>query len=87
MVTFARGNLATGDWLQRMPPQDVIFCRNVLIYFDEETTRSVAENLHDALVPGGYLFLGHAESLSRVPTRLTTVRRPGAVFYQRPEHE
>ena len=86
MVDLLRGNLATADWRAKLPAQDVIFCRNVLIYFDDRTMGGVAESFHDALVPGGYLFLGHAESLSRVPTRMTTVRRPGAIFYQRPEH-
>jgi chemotaxis protein methyltransferase CheR len=68
-----------------VPQQDVIFCRNVLIYFDPESFRRAAQGLHDALLPGGYLFLGHAETLSRVPTRLVPERRPGAVFYRRPE--
>ncbi|MEX2572453.1 MAG: protein-glutamate O-methyltransferase CheR [Gemmatimonadota bacterium] len=85
MVTFQRANLADRTWPASLRRLDVIFCRNVLIYFGEATTRQVAEAFHDALVPGGYLFLGHSESLSRVPTRLEAVRRPGTVFYRRPE--
>ena len=43
---------------------DVIFCRNVLIYFDKPTQRAVLERLCQHLRPGGYLFLGHSESLA-----------------------
>ncbi|PUE36082.1 protein-glutamate O-methyltransferase CheR [Limnohabitans sp. Jir72] len=52
--------------LTRLPDSperfDIIFCRNVLIYFDPNTQRKVLQNLHDKLVPGGFLFLGAAES-------------------------
>jgi chemotaxis protein methyltransferase CheR len=85
MVTFRRANLASEDWLAGLPRQDVAFCRNVLIYFAEESTRRAVEGLYRALQPGGYLFLGHAESLSRIPTRFEAERRPGTVFYRRPE--
>lgn len=85
MVAFQAANLADAGWAAGVPQQDVIFCRNVLIYFDAPSIRRAAQGLHDALVPGGYLFLGHAETLSRVPTRLVPERRPGAVFYRRPD--
>jgi chemotaxis protein methyltransferase CheR len=85
MVAFRRANLVDESWTREIPAQDVIFCRNVLIYFGEENTRKAVEGLYRALVPGGYLFLGHAESLSRVPTRLEAERRPGAIFYRRPD--
>ncbi len=42
---------------------DFIFCRNVLIYFNEDSQRKVVNGFYDALVPGGYLFLGHSESV------------------------
>ncbi|CAN5704734.1 protein-glutamate O-methyltransferase CheR [soil metagenome] len=85
MVTFRRANLVDDNWAATLPKQDVVFCRNVLIYFGEESTRQAVEGLYRALTPGGYLFLGHAESLSRVPTRLEAQRRPGAIFYRRPD--
>jgi chemotaxis protein methyltransferase CheR len=85
MVAFDRANLADGAWTARLANQDVIFCRNVLIYFGEDTTRFVADSFYKALRPGGYLFLGHAETLSRTPTRFETLRRPGCVFYRKPE--
>jgi chemotaxis protein methyltransferase CheR len=84
MVEFRQANLVSGRWAKSLPPQDIVFCRNVLIYFDDESMRGAIENLYGAMAPGGYLFLGHAESLSRIPTRLRTERRPGAIFYQHP---
>lgn len=82
---FEQGNLVAPDWPDSVPVQDVVLCRNVLIYFEEEALRRAVENLYRVVRPGGYLFLGHAESLSRVPTRFIPERRPGAVFYKRPE--
>lgn len=63
---------------------DVIFCRNVLIYFDDAARRTAAENLYENLVPGGYLCLGHTESMSRVSPLFEVRRYADAVVYQRP---
>jgi chemotaxis protein methyltransferase CheR len=63
---------------------DVIFCRNVLIYFDDASRRVAAENLYDALVPGGYICLGHTESMSRVSPLFEVRRHADAIVYQRP---
>jgi chemotaxis protein methyltransferase CheR len=82
---FQQGNLVDPAWAGSMPLQDVVFCRNVLIYFDDTGVRRAADNLYRVIRPGGYLFLGHAESLSRTPTRFVPERRPGAVFYRRPK--
>lgn len=87
LVTFRRGNLVDEEWPAAVPRQDVAFCRNVLIYFGPESTRRAVSGLYRALDAGGYLFLGHAETLSRTPTRFETERRPGAVFYRRPERD
>jgi len=83
-VEFRTVNLADPDWPRGLPPQDVVFCRNVLIYFDTDALRRAAQGLHSALAPGGRLFLGHAESLSRVPTPLVAQRRPGVIHYRKP---
>jgi chemotaxis protein methyltransferase CheR len=62
MVSFARHNLV-GVW-QMSGPMQVIFCRNVLLYFDRPTQRRVIAAFHDILTPGGYLYLGATETVS-----------------------
>lgn len=64
---------------------DVIFCRNVLIYFDDESRALAARHLWDALVPGGFICLGHTESMARISDRFALRRFPDAMVYQRPE--
>lgn len=54
-------------------PMDIIFCRNVLIYFDKETQAQVIRRLVDCLKPGGHLFLGHSESMSETDLPITQV--------------
>ncbi|MGA2926813.1 MAG: protein-glutamate O-methyltransferase CheR [Solirubrobacteraceae bacterium] len=63
---------------------DVVFCRNLLIYFDEAASLRAVENLFGALRPGGFLFLGHTESMSRVSSIFEPVRFPQTTAYQRP---
>ena len=85
LVRFRQVNLVHPGWWEKLPPQHLILCRNVMIYFGEDGIRRVAEGLYNALAPGGYLFVGHAESLRQVPVPLRLERRPGALFYRRPE--
>ena len=66
-------------------PADVLFCRNVLIYFSDEAIQRAIQLFHDTLAPGGYLFLGHAESLARVTSSFTPIRFQGAIVYQKPQ--
>lgn len=72
-IKFRRLNL-----LEQSPPGDerfqVIFCRNVMIYFDRETQARLVRRLRDRLVPGGYLLVGHSESLTGLNHGLKTVR-------------
>ncbi len=63
---------------------DAVFCRNVLIYFDERSRRRVIENLYARLVPGGYLFLGHSESLVNMTTAFELVHLSEDLAYRRP---
>ena len=62
---------------------DVIFCRNLLIYFDEARRQRVADALHDALRDGGYLCLGHSESMSRISPRFQVRKFADAIVYQK----
>jgi chemotaxis protein methyltransferase CheR len=64
---------------------DVIFCRNVIIYFDTHTTQQVLTQFHNALAPGGYLFLGYSESLFRLFDGFELTEVAGAFLYRRPE--
>jgi chemotaxis protein methyltransferase CheR len=84
MVQLRHGNLMDPASYEGLAPLDAVFCRNVLIYFSDTTTRRVVHLLHEALAPGGYLFLGHAESLSRITDRFTPIRFQGAMVYQKP---
>jgi chemotaxis protein methyltransferase CheR len=63
---------------------DVIFCRNMLIYFDDASRRLAAENLYESLLPGGYICLGHTESMSRISPLFEVCRYDDAIVYQRP---
>src|SRR5262249_13119731 len=79
-AVFRRINLVEGfSWRQLFP---VIFCRNVMIYFDRPTQERVVQKLAAALEPGGYLFVGHAESLARISQCLEYVR---PAVYRKPE--
>jgi chemotaxis protein methyltransferase CheR len=63
LVEFLIVNLIKDDWPFK-DPFDVVFCRNVMIYFDAETQRRVLERIHRVMKPGGILFVGHAENFS-----------------------
>jgi chemotaxis protein methyltransferase CheR len=63
---------------------DIVFCRNVLIYFDDTSRRLAAENLYESLMPGGFLCLGHSESMSRISALFEVRRFADAIVYQRP---
>jgi chemotaxis protein methyltransferase CheR len=85
LVSFRGGNLLDLASWEGLPPLDAVFCRNVLIYFSDETIQRAVRLFHDVLAPGGYLFLGHAESLARVASSFLPIRFQGAIVYQKPE--
>ena len=63
---------------------DVIFCRNLLIYFDDLSRRQEAETFFDAMNPGGFVCLGHSESMSRISSLFRVRKFPEAIVYQKP---
>ncbi len=85
MIRFDGLNLAAPVWPAVEPASlDVIFCRNVIIYFDQPTIVGVMERFHDALRPGGWLFLGYSESLFKISNRFEMHEVGGTFNYQRP---
>lgn len=83
-ITLHQVNVCDTAAMQPFRDFDVIFCRNVLIYFDELSSRRAAENLYGAMRPGAYLFLGHSESMSRISPIFMPTRLPEGIVYQRP---
>jgi len=83
-VRFSPVNLVATAETQPHGQFDVIFCRNVLIYFDDASRRIAAENLYENLAPGGFICLGHSESMSRISPLFEVRRFDDAIVYQRP---
>jgi chemotaxis protein methyltransferase CheR len=84
IVNFVQMNLASPVYVGKM---DLIFCMNVLIYFSEERRRSVVQRFYDALEPGGYLFLGHSESISKMPVKFQAIVLGDCIMYRKPTAE
>ena len=84
-VEFTRVNLAESADTRSYRDYDIIFCRNLLIYFDDLSRQKAAEVFYDALNPGGYICLGHSESMSRITSLFRVRKFPEAIIYQKPE--
>ena len=84
-IRFTRANLIDPSEMARYRGFDIVFCRNVLIYFDDSSRRIAAENLYDCLGAGGYICLGHSETMSRISPLFRVCRFSDAIVYQRPE--
>jgi chemotaxis protein methyltransferase CheR len=72
-VTFQHANLIDGEW-DVSARMDIIFCRNVMIYFDKVMRRQIVAGFHRRLKNGGHLFIGHAETLGDIDHRFVQVR-------------
>lgn len=83
-LSFCRVNLHDFESQRRFRNFDIIFCRNMLIYFDDISRRKAAGTLYDALNPGGFVFLGHSESMSRMSSLFRIRKFPEAILYQKP---
>lgn len=83
-VRFTPCNLMDAAAMATQGRFDVVFCRNVLIYFDDASRRLAADNIFDALGPGGFVCLGHTESMSRISPLFRVCRYADAIVYRRP---
>jgi chemotaxis protein methyltransferase CheR len=82
-VDFFQLNLSDKKDMARQGNVDVVFCRNLLIYFDEVSCQAAIASIFETLLPGGFLFLGHSESMSR-GSRFIPRRLGDCTVYQRP---
>lgn len=83
-VEFSHVNLTDASHTRRFRDIDLIFCRNLLIYFDDLSRRVAAEAMYDAMTPGGFICLGHSESMSRISSLFSVRKFPDAMVYQKP---
>ncbi|TYP56133.1 CheR family methyltransferase [Thermosediminibacter litoriperuensis] len=81
-INFAWANLLTGV-PEDLAPFEVVFCRNVLIYFDDVSRERVLKNLYKVLVPGGYIFFGHADFMGKFSTIFRPERIGGHLVYRK----
>lgn len=82
-VTVSRLNLVEGRQFALKTKMDIIFCRNVIIYFDRETQTRLFEKFFEQLAPGGYMFIGHSETLHGISKDFIPV---ATSVYRKPEH-
>lgn len=85
MVTISHLNLFDTHRLAMLGKVDIIFCRNVIIYFDQGAKKRVIESFHSVLYDGGFLLLGHSESLMNISTLFTLRHFKNDMIYQKPE--
>jgi chemotaxis protein methyltransferase CheR len=81
MISFAQMNLVESVYVGKF---DCIFCMNVLMYFSEDRRLAILRRFYDALEPGGYFLLGHAETLTNVPTKFEPVVLGECRIYRKP---
>jgi len=85
MLTIEHLNLHDRTQMRQMRSYDFIFCRNVLIYFDDASRKAVVDHFYNALNPGGFLFLGHSESVGRISSAFRLRRMGEHLVYMKPE--
>lgn len=83
LVQFGQINLSDRLQVKRVERSQIVFCRNVIIYFDEDMKRQVIGSYYDNLLPGGYLFIGHSESLHNLSRAFKPVHHPGTIVYKK----
>jgi len=83
LVELQHLNLSDRVAMRGMRQFDFIFCRNVLIYFDEVSRKAVVDHFYNALKPGGFIFLGHSESIGRISTAFKLLRLGPHLVYRK----
>jgi len=83
LVKFQQMNLNDTVSLKRIARSNIVFCRNVIIYFDEAMKKKVVGSFYDNLMPGGYLMLGHSETLHKISQTFKPVYHPGTIAYKK----
>ncbi len=86
-VTFELLNLMDRRGMRKKRGFDFIFCRNVLIYFDDLSRKKVVNSFYDSLNPGGFLFLGSSESVGRITAAFELTKIEDHLFYRKPKEE
>lgn len=85
LIRFKQMNLNDTTALKTIPRSHIVFCRNVIIYFDEAMKKRVISAFYDNLLPGGYLMVGHSESLHKISQSYKPVFHPGTIAYKKEE--
>lgn len=83
LVSFGQINLSDRMGMKRVDRSQFIFCRNVIIYFDDEMKKKVISSFYDNLATNGYLFIGHSESLHNISRAFKPVHHTGAIIYKK----
>jgi len=83
LVDFQQMNLNESASLKRIARSHIVFCRNVIIYFDEDMKKRVVSSFYDNLMPGGYLMLGHSETLHKISSTFKPIYHPGTISYKK----
>jgi chemotaxis protein methyltransferase CheR len=83
LVEIEHLNLSDRLAMRAMRQFDFIFCRNVLIYFDDASRKAVVDHFYNALKPGGFIFLGHSESVGRISTSFKLLRLGQHLVYRK----
>ena len=85
LVSFSQINLKDADQIKRVERSQIVFCRNVMIYFDDDMRKRLVSAFYDNLLPGGYLVIGHSESLHSISRAFTPLHFPGTIIYRKAE--
>ena len=83
LVSFGQINLNEREQLKRVESSHIVFCRNVIIYFDDDMKRRVINSFYDNLLPGGALLIGHSETLHNICRSFELEHYSGTIVYRK----